>query len=179
MQKGKIFMLSQELENVVNAEQNLVSLSNELNETYDTEKLVEFANLYIECCDGKNALRNMSHMSIYEAECSYEDLRLYFFMDGRYRTLLGELFAIDEKGNGLYSAAGINDGYHQWYDYHLEERIKEKRDLLDVCLRFYKALKKERNSTNHADEVDFNHMDYRCIRKAILVFVELCKRLVA
>ena len=51
------------------------------------------------------------------------------------------------------------------------------KDLLDSCIRFYQALKQERNATNHASENEANHMDYRFTKKAIAVFVEMCRRL--
>ncbi len=53
----------------------------------------------------------------------------------------------------------------------------KRREDLNFLMRFYIALKYERNATGHADDKTSNHMHYKATRNAILVFVRLCEDL--
>ena len=168
-------------EKIKEAERKLIIYSESMKqiEYEDTDSLIEFAKQYNNCCQGKRALRFNTNQNVYEEECSYKNMQMYSKLGSRYIDLYSKYFYIDNNGICLDSTAGIKDGYYQWFDFSISEPVKEKRILLDLCIRFYKVFRIERNATNHAEGIDFYHMDYRCTRKAIQVFVELFNRLVS
>lgn len=103
---------------------------------------------------------------------------MYAALGVNYRNVLRNYFHMDGDHRVLESAASLSDGtYDGWLIVSNMNISDEKRVWMDTCIQFYKALKNERNTTNHAEETGDNHMDYRNTRKAIEVFAEMCRRL--
>ncbi len=176
-------------------EDSLNSLFNKLSctESPGIEQLMEFARAYARCRMGKENLKADACISEQDGRCSYRNLKLYTRLSdsvpgaSEYRQILSSYFR-SEDDHLLTSVAGIcNTDYMSLKKedgieiFHIKpvtgNVIHPDSRLLDVCLHLYYALKKERNASNHAEEVGSNHMDYRLTRMAVSVFVELCSRL--
>lgn len=167
------------IDKVSKLENELIEFSKNISnvDNNDNNTLLKYAEIYIECNNGKASLKNSSGLKISDPECSYENIQLYSLINNTYRSICEKQLCFDGEGNCLCSIAGIKDCSFNWFEFSIADSVKEKRDCLDKCIRLYKALKQERNATNHADNEIFNHMDYGCTKKVIMVFVELCKKL--
>ncbi len=144
----------------------------------DENSLIEYALRYCEYrsfLDKAGALNNYRYNKVFNENCSYKNLMLY--QELGYQKELKEHFPYtDAEGNIITTIAGVADGGKRDNLTIIIGDNKEKRRLLNVCILLYRAMKSERNATNHATERN-NHMDYRYTQQAIKVFVELCEKL--
>lgn len=143
------------------------------------EELVHYAETYSICRTGKDYLKRDYCTSKYDSRCSYKNVELYVNIKEAYKNLYTRYFILPDNSTSgfMRTVAGLRGGEYDWLTLHMEGMSEEYRGLLDTCIQFYQAFKSERNATNHAEEIGSNHMDYKCTRKGIAVFVELYKRL--
>ena len=161
-----------------------------INSSVDNDLLSAYAYSFIRCRNRKTAIERRPFDYKYK-EYSRKNIDLYVQIEP-YRNIFQSYFYIDvdhDQKNCLHTLSGIKS--ERSNELQLSRKKSDElmfqvevpgssyadRFLPDTILRLYQALKDERNCTNHASENTDNHMRYRYVKKAISVFVELCKRL--
>ncbi|MBQ9199641.1 MAG: TM1812 family CRISPR-associated protein [Lachnospiraceae bacterium] len=144
-----------------------------------TDDLVEYAKLYVK---SRDRIDNPKKSDLCRDRKSYIELfdRIKDLPScNKYIDAYSDVFPCPEGINRCVTVSGFPKG-----EYDVIKSAKLKIDLgttdpnlLDTCILLYQALKKERNTTNHANENTNEHLDPNHTRTAIKVLTKLCRKL--
>ena len=144
-----------------------------------TDDLVEYAKLYVKLRDRIDDPKKSDLCRDRKFYIELFDQIKDLPSCNKYIDAYSDVFPCPEGINRCVTVSGLPKGE---YDVIKSAKLKidlgtTDRNLLDTCILLYQALKKERNTTNHANENTNEHLDPNHTRTAIKVLTKLCRKL--